>query len=134
MAVLRDFFVRCNVGQTLADDAAQRRNGTVTVVAAKRLAIVIPKLELCQIAMQVRLAAMLIDALHAAFEDAEIAFDRVAVDGGQLIIDVWTAAVIGRAVRRKVLGDAAIDVALVGHNDRFKRPGCPDNPEFTCRG
>ena len=38
--------------------------------------------------MKVRFAAVLIDALHAALEDAEAAFDRVRVDRRVLAVDV----------------------------------------------
>jgi hypothetical protein len=49
------------------------------IPAPPRNAIAVAKLELRKIAVQVLLAAMLINALHAALEDAEIAFHRVAV-------------------------------------------------------
>src|SRR3546814_2067391 len=45
--------------------------------------------------MQMLFTAMLIDALHAAFEDTEIAFDGVAVDRAVGEIDI-----LARAVRR----------------------------------
>src|SRR5262245_44489366 len=46
--------------------AAIMRSG---FVEAKRLTIVISKIELCQIAMQMLLRAMLINAAHPSFED-----------------------------------------------------------------
>ncbi len=67
----------------------------VGAIETQRNAIVIPELELCQIAVKVALAAVLINALHAAFDDAEIAFDRVAVDAAILKVYIFTAIVAG---------------------------------------
>lgn len=50
---------------------------------------------------------MLIDALHAAFENAEIAFHRVAVDLWDFIIDILTGTVVGSAMRREMLASMA---------------------------
>ena len=44
---------------------------------AKRNAVAVAKIELGEIAVQVLLAAMLVDALHPAFEDREEALDGV---------------------------------------------------------
>ena len=43
--------------------------------------MIIPEIELGQVAVQVLLRAMLIDALHAALEDAEVALDRIGMNG-----------------------------------------------------
>ena len=44
-------------------------------------AVAIAEIEFAKIAVQMLLAAMLIDALHAALEDRKVAFDGVGVDG-----------------------------------------------------
>ena len=49
----------------------------VLVVHAELGAVAVAEIELRQIAVQMLFAAMLIDALHAALEDREEAFDRV---------------------------------------------------------
>ena len=41
--------------------------------------------------MQMLLAAVLIDALHAALEDRIVAFDRVAMNFGIVVVDVFVA-------------------------------------------
>lgn len=56
--------------------------------------------------MQVLLAAMLIDALHATLEDAESAFHGVCVNGRVGPVDIDMNAVKGRAV----LGELATDL------------------------
>ena len=48
---------------------------------------VVAKIKFRQIAMQMLLAAMLVDAFHAAFEDREIAFDGVRMDGATGVVD-----------------------------------------------
>lgn len=53
--------------------------------------------------MQVLFATVLIDALHAALEDREVAFHGIAVDRAILKVHVFAASVAGRAVPGKVL-------------------------------
>jgi hypothetical protein len=45
------------------------------------------------------LTAMLVDALHATLENAEITLNRVAMNRWHFIIDILTGAVVGCAVR-----------------------------------
>src|SRR6185437_11804989 len=67
--------------------------------------------------MQVLLAAMLVDALHAAFEDAVVAFNRVGVDVA--VANVFVCGVLYRAVARKLLADADIMPGFVRHQMAF---------------
>lgn len=55
------------------------------------------EIELGKIAVKVLLAAVLVRALHAALEDAEIAFDRVSVDRRIVITDVLASFVVRTA-------------------------------------
>ncbi len=70
----------CLVRQTLADDSTQRPICTLFVIDTPRHAVGIAEIELRQIAVQVLLAAMLVHALHAALENAVVAFNRVGAD------------------------------------------------------
>ena len=70
------------VGQPFADDALQSFYRAVLIVNAKRDAVGVAEVKLRQVAMQVLLLAMLIDALHAALENRIVALDRVSRDGG----------------------------------------------------
>ena len=72
--------VRPAVGEALAHDALEAFRGAFTSLIAKRNAVVVAEIKLGQIAVQCFFAAMLIDALHAALEDREVAFNRVGVD------------------------------------------------------
>ena len=54
--------------------------GAVAIVVVKCNAVVVAKIELVDVALQVLVRALLIDAAHSALEDAEIAFDGVGVN------------------------------------------------------
>lgn len=74
------FSARHPIGKSLANYPLQGSLGPALIVDAKLYAIVVAEFKLSQIAMQMFLAAMLIDALHAALENREIAFQRVRMD------------------------------------------------------
>ncbi len=65
------------LGQTLANDAAHQFASAAPVINAVGLTVVMAELKFNRIAAQMLLAAMLIDALHTAFEDRKRAFDSV---------------------------------------------------------
>src|SRR5689334_13996249 len=68
------------VGQPLPNDALQRLLGARHVIHTPRDAVAIAEIELREIAMQVLLFAVLVDALHAALEDRIEALNRVGGD------------------------------------------------------
>ena len=57
------------IGKTLAGDALEGFVGAVLIVNAKRNAIRIAEIELCEVAMQVLFLAVLVHTAHAAFEN-----------------------------------------------------------------
>src|SRR3546814_15073955 len=69
--------------------------------------------------MQMLFTAMLIDALHAAFEDTEIAFDGVAVDRAVGEIDILARAVRRGAVTSDMQLHVAIAAMFVRHHASF---------------
>src|SRR3954447_13082612 len=85
--------VRPPIHEPLAEAASDDHRRTLHILDAETHARVVPELEFGKVAVQVHLAAMLVDALHPALEDAEvdalhpaledaeIALDRVGVDG-----------------------------------------------------
>lgn len=73
--------VRPCVGQALANDALQALDGALAVIHAQSRALFIAELKFSQIAVLVLFAAVLVNALHAALEDAEVTLHSVAVDG-----------------------------------------------------
>ena len=68
--------------EALADNTRQRCNRVVGVIVAEGGAVAVAELELSEVAVQMLLAAMLVDALHAALEDQEIAFNQ-AIDSAR---------------------------------------------------
>src|SRR5207248_1424242 len=70
---------RSLIGQPLSLSPFDGAHRAHHVVNAKGDAVAVPKIELTQVAVQVAIAAMLVDAAHPAFEDREEAFDRVGV-------------------------------------------------------
>ena len=78
------------VCQPLAFALFDRKDGTLSV---RHSPGVIAEIKFGQIAVQVLFGAVLIDALHAAFEDAEIALDGVRMD---LATGIFLAGVVHR--------------------------------------
>ncbi len=68
-----------SIGEPLADDTHKGALGTLHVIYAKPNAVAIAEIEFAQIAVQMALAAMLVNALHAALEDRVIALKGVGV-------------------------------------------------------
>src|SRR5262249_53923566 len=68
-----------SIGQPLANNASHRFGGTLRIIDAERSPVAIPKIKLGQIAVQMPLIAMLVNANHAALEDRKITLDRVCV-------------------------------------------------------
>ena len=71
------------ISQTLALDTDKRVFRALNISNPKFNAVIIAEIKLRDIAMQMSLAAMLIDALHAALEDAEKTFNSVRVHVGR---------------------------------------------------
>ena len=65
-------FVRLLIQEPLALRAAKQCLGPIRV---GDFAGVVPEIELCKVAVKMALRTVLIDALHAALEDREIAFE-----------------------------------------------------------
>jgi hypothetical protein len=90
------------IGEPLPGNSLERRRGSRLIVKARRFALVVPEVVFRQIPVQVMLAAMLVDALEAALEDAEITLQRVRVG---VAPDVLFRRVIDRLVTGKRLAD-----------------------------
>src|SRR5262245_37877210 len=102
----QDFFrlwfldrTRPPVSEQLADNAFQC---SVIIAIAKRDTMVVAKIILCQVAVQMLFAAVLVDAFHAALEDRVVALDRVRVDvaANIFLFFVMHPAIAGLATQR----------------------------------
>ncbi len=118
ISFLRGRAVNPPVSNSLPDNAFHRCNRTISIVASERGPVVIPELIFSQIAMQVLLAAVLVDALHAALENAEIA-STVLLWIVRSSRFTFAAAVRSGAVGGEELAHVAVATVLVGHYASF---------------
>jgi len=75
--------VRPPISQALAGQAAKRITAPLTIIATEAFAVAVAEIELGNVAVKVLLRAMLIDTLHAAFEDRKELLDRVRVNAAK---------------------------------------------------
>jgi hypothetical protein len=73
----------------------------------------VAEIELSKVAVEVLLAAVLIDADHALFEDAEVTFNGVGMDRRVAGADLLPAKVIDRLVRFELGAEVVIMVGFV---------------------
>jgi hypothetical protein len=93
------------------------------VIHAIGNAVAVPKLKISRATVHVFLGAVLVDALHAVLEDAEIAFNRV---GMNVTASLLTSAMPGEIVTGELAGQLAVLNCLitVDHRD-----ACDVRPE-----
>src|SRR3954451_13415141 len=72
--------VRRRVGQSLSDDALHGAGCALRIVYAQPDPIGIAEIKFGQVAVKMLLAAMLVSAGHATFENREITFDGIGMD------------------------------------------------------
>ena len=104
------------IGEPFADEPRKDAVGARHVIATKGNAVAVAEIELREIAVQMLLAAVLIDALHPAFEDAEKALNRVRVDAAASILaDTMIDATVTLPF------DALVNGVFVAQQPRFRR-------------
>jgi hypothetical protein len=74
--------VRPPIGQAFADDPLDRFRHTLAVADAKAGALVVAVIKFGEVALQMLLADVVIGADDPAFQDREIAFNRVGMPEG----------------------------------------------------
>src|SRR3546814_7994323 len=79
-AFLRGDAVNPPIGDALSSDTLQGNIGALSIFNTAGAAVGVTEIKLRQIAVQMLLAAMLVDAAHPTFEDREKAFNGVGVD------------------------------------------------------
>ena len=116
------------IGEALADDALHGQRGALYVVYAQRNAIGIAEVKLAQIPVQVLLFAVLVDALHTAFENRIETFNGVGADDVAFAfreaVHVGVARVFVRAVGHgivacELLAQIVVVLALIGIDAGF---------------
>lgn len=99
------------VGEALADNALERLVGAHGIVNAQRNTSIVAEIKLLQVAVEVTLATVLVNALHAALKDREVAFDRVRGGGAT---DVFLGLVAHNLMAHELGTHRLVDVRLVG--------------------
>ena len=108
--------MRPSISKALADDAFSRKFGAHKIIHAERGACVVTKIELREIAVQMLLAAVLINALHAALKNREVAFNRIS---GHVAANVFLATMIYSFVAGKFSAKLFVPSRLIGHEAGF---------------
>ena len=103
--------MRLLIRQPLTGDAAHHGFHPHPVGEAQLDPMVVAEIELGEVAVEVLLAAVLVDAAHAALEDREHALDGVGVDDAP---DVLAGRVLHRLVGGKLGADLGVEPALIG--------------------
>src|SRR5579884_2239950 len=107
----------CLIGEATSYDTREKAVCAILVIATQCDPVAVSELELRQIAVKVLLGAMLINALHAALEDAEIAFNGVGVDAST---DVLASLVVHAAMAKVIVTElVAICLGFVGQDVGF---------------
>jgi hypothetical protein len=76
------------VGEALARHALNGGDSAVNVAASESDAVIVPEIKFREITVQVLFLAVLVDALHAAFEDRREAFNRVGMSNAAHVAKV----------------------------------------------
>jgi hypothetical protein len=107
------FAMSRSIGQPLADDAADRSFGALLIFDAERRPVVVPEIELGEVARQMPFVAMLVYAAHPALEHGKEALRGVYVS---VAANPFLFAMVdGFVTSGKSLANPAIGGPLVGH-------------------
>lgn len=126
-----------SIGEPLALDTAQDIASAFGIVYAECDPVVVPEVEFGEVAVQMFLADVLIDAVDAAFQDGEETFRGI---GMGVAANVFISRVVDGAVAGEPLPNFPVDAAFVGAQmRRLVDPGLKDWPQVaaltsgTCR-
>jgi hypothetical protein len=104
----------CSVGETLPDDAFDRALGALYVIYAEPDAVAIAEIKFAQITMQMALATMLVNSLHAAFENRIVTFNCVGVDDPT---HVFADAVIDGLMHPIYFPERAVSLPIIADDE-----------------
>src|SRR6266480_290198 len=118
------------VGEPTALRAFEGQRGAGNVVHAKFFAVAVPKVKLSKVAMKVRFADVLVNAVDAAFQDRKETLDGVGVNDPEIAIregvrlgvaHVFVFPVLDGAVSCEIIANSGEGARLIGHEVAFGR-------------
>jgi len=105
-----------SIGEPLANSTLHGASGTLYVIYAEPDAIAISEIKFRQIAVQMLLFAMLVDAFHAALEDRIVSLDGVGRDYPLTIVaNIFIDTMLDGFMAGESLTDVLIMASLIGH-------------------
>lgn len=115
----------CFISKPLALDPLKGNFGALAVIDAKPLTVVLPEIELSQVAVKMLGIDVLINADDAALEDREKPFKRVGmhVAARPFKLGVIDTLMFGKTTEFEVLRHVANEAAILAHH----RPQMPSN-------
>src|SRR5258708_678475 len=108
------------IGEPLALHSLEQNVRAVGIFNPKSNAIAIAEIEFGKIAVQVVVAAMLIDTFHTAFEDREEALDGVGMHGPIFARNVLAKHMTGEAVIREMQAQIFVLSRIISHYARAR--------------
>ena len=103
------------VGQTLTDYALNGFGRTLNVLNAQGGAFIIPEIKLAKVALQVLFGHMMINAIDAALQDGEIAFDGIRM---RVAPNIFADAVVNGVMPSEQSPENAVLTFPIGHQGR----------------
>lgn len=108
--------MRLPIHQALSGNALQRLVGAGGIIDAKGDAVRVAKIKFAQVAVQVLLRAVLIDALHAALENRKVAFNGIR---GALATGIFHFLVVHLAVAGEFFANVLVPASSIRHQVAF---------------
>jgi hypothetical protein len=103
------------IRETLASGVLYGKRRTLTIIVAERDAVIVAPIVFRQVAVQMLLFTVLIDALHAALENTEVAFNSIGVNLlAILVANIFFDAVLDSFMRFLRPAESRIEIAFVG--------------------
>lgn len=109
----------CLIGEPLALDATKKNLGALRIFYPERLAIAVPEVEFCNIAVQMVGRAVLINAFHPALEDRKETLDSIGMDGAIFPSNVFLVKMPSEPVIREVWPHLFVVGGIIGHDAGF---------------
>jgi hypothetical protein len=116
--------VRRSISEPFSDDAFQCAIGAGYIIDAEPNAMAVPEIELGKVTVQVLLAAMLVDAFHAALEYRIEAFNGIGVNDAA---HIFLSRKVDGLVHPEFLVQPAVCFPFIAHDESFFRDVGPND-------